>query len=56
MRDSASIKASPLTQCHVINLFIIQGVAHDDLMSVIVVPHLKKNDRTEVGNYWALEK
>ena len=49
VRDSAPIIVCPLT--HIINLSIIQGVVHDDLKSVRVVPLFKKNDKTEVGKY-----
>ena len=47
--DSASVIVCPLT--HAINLSIIQGVVPDDLKSARGVPHFKKNDKTEVGNY-----
>ena len=33
-------------------LSIIQWVVPDDLKSASVVPLFKKNDKTEVGNYW----
>ena len=49
MQDSASVITCPLT--HVIILSIIQGVVPHDLKSAMVVPLLKKNDKTGVGNY-----
>ena len=49
VRDSASIIACTLR--HVINLSLIQGIVPDDLKSARVVPNIKKNDKTEVGNY-----
>ena len=49
MRDSASVIVCPLT--HVINLSISQGVVLDDLMSAMVVPLFKENEKTEVGIY-----
>ena len=36
---------------HVIDLSVIQRAVPDDLKSARVVPLLKKNDKTEVGNY-----
>ena len=49
VRDGASIITCPLT--HVINLFLIQGVAPDDLKSAREVPLFKKSDKTKVCNY-----
>ena len=47
--DAAPMIAYPLS--HIINLPVIQSCVPDELKSARVIPLLKKNDKTEVGNY-----
>ena len=50
VKDLSSVIAGPLS--HIINMFIIQDSASDDLMIARgVVPYFKKDDYTKVGNY-----
>ena len=49
VKDAASVLTKPIV--HIINLSIEQNVVPNDLKNARVVPLLKKNKRSEVGNY-----
>ena len=49
VKDAASVLIKPI--CHTVNLSIDQSVAANELKNAGVVPLLKTNKRSEVGNY-----